>query len=94
VRTTGVVRAPGPLAPPAVSTLALVAGGGHRSGLRLPSSFRYVSCDVPAGLRGVGAGRPPRECPRICVGMTELEGHAHYEGVAEQRRGEGAARRR
>jgi hypothetical protein len=29
-------------------------------------------------------GRFAGECPRICVGMTELEGHAHYEGHAGQ----------
>ena len=46
------------------------------------------------GASCVTYGGNPRECPRICVGMTELEGHAHYEGDAEQDRREGAARRR
>jgi hypothetical protein len=38
---------------------------------------------------------PPANVARHpnCVGMTELEGHAHYED-AEQDRGEGVARRR
>jgi hypothetical protein len=38
-------------------------------------------------------GRLAGECPRICVGMTELEGHAHHEGDADQDRCGGGSRR-
>jgi hypothetical protein len=38
----------------------------------------------------------PRECPRICVGMSELERHAHEEHAGKQDRdgGDGGRRRR
>jgi transposase len=50
--------------------------------------------ELLARLAMAGQLRPVGECPRICVGMTELERHAHEESEQDRDRARGGSRRR